>query len=233
MRLEIGKGAGPRHASPPLWLPATTFALIFLAGLAFVTVGEPHFPGPWAAPGDIAKFFELKPSQAATCAALQFGAAIPLGVYTATAFSRFQFHGVRAAGATIGLFGGLATAITMLAAGAVLWAMSFPGVASDVALTLALYRIEFALGGPGFSAPFGLLIAGVAIPGGMSGLLPKWLFWSGLALGIIGELSWLDLLFPQALFLIPLTRFPGFVWLVVAGLWLPSRRVTEGALGGV
>jgi hypothetical protein len=53
-------------------------------------------------------------------------------------------------------------------------------------------------------------------------LLPKWLVASGFALGIIGELSALNLVIPQALFLIPLTRFPGFVWLIAAGFALPA-----------
>jgi hypothetical protein len=45
---------------------------------------------------------------------------------------------------------------------------------------------------------------------------------SGLVLAVIGELSWLNLIAPQALFLIPLTRFPGFVWLIATGFALPN-----------
>jgi hypothetical protein len=57
-------------------------------------------------------------------------------------------------------------------------------------------------------------------------LLPKWLIVFGLALGVIGELSFFSLVIPSALFLIPLTRFPSFVWLIFAGFKLPaiSRR---------
>ena len=215
------------HAGPPLWLPALAFAVLFLAGLYFVTTfsGVPAFPGPWESPTVIASFFKLRPGAAATCAALQFGAAIPLGIYTATVASRYRFHGVAAAGPTIALFGGFATAATMLIAAAVLWSMSFPGIAQSESVTQALYRIQFALGGPGFSVPLGVLILGIAVPGGLSRLLPRWLFWSGVILGVIGELSWLDLLFPKTLLLIPLTRFPGFVWVILAGLWLPARRI--------
>src|ERR1017187_8292933 len=39
---------------------------------------------------------------------------------------------------------------------------------------------------------------------------------------VAGELSWLNLVFPQALFLIPFVRFPGFLWLIAAGLALPK-----------
>ena len=55
-------------------------------------------------------------------------------------------------------------------------------------------------------------------------LLPKWLILFGLALGVIGELSALSLVIPRALFLIPLTRFPGFLWLIAAGFCLPRSR---------
>src|SRR6266700_1606530 len=49
-------------------------------------------------------------------------------------------------------------------------------------------------------------------------------------LAVCGELSWLNLVMPQALFLVPLTRFPGFVWLIAAGPALPNT-IGRGALG--
>jgi hypothetical protein len=60
------------------------------------------------------------------------------------------------------------------------------------------------------------------VTAGFAKLLPRWIVISGLVLAAAGELSWLALLFPQALFLIPLTRFPGFAWLIAAGFALPS-----------
>lgn len=112
----------------------------------------------------------------------------------------------------------------MMASSSVLWTMSYPGIAQDSALLQALYRIDFALGGPGFSVPFGLLIAGVSVTAGLSKLLPSWLVILGLAIATAGELSWLDILFSKALFLIPLTRFPGFLWMIAVGFALPRER---------
>ncbi|MGI8962421.1 MAG: hypothetical protein ACR2IV_22225 [Bryobacteraceae bacterium] len=37
-----------------------------------------------------------------------------------------------------------------------------------------------------------------------------------------GELSWLNLVFPQVVFLVPLVRFPGFIWLIAVGFALPK-----------
>jgi hypothetical protein len=213
-----------RHAGPPLGLVSSVFVLLFLAGLYPVTMfgGQPYFPGPWESQEAIAAFFQARPTAVLIGAALHFGAAIPLGIFTATVVSRLHFLGVRAAGATIALFGGFATAFTMLASSSVLWTLAHPGVAQDRALVQGLYWLDQGLGGSGFSVPFGLLIAGITIPAAFLKLLPKWLVISGIALAIIGELSWLNLIVPQALFLVPLTRFPGFAWLIAVGFALPT-----------
>jgi hypothetical protein len=218
-----------RHAGPPLGIVAMIFVLLFNAGLYPVTAfgGHPYFPGPGESLNTISTFFQGRPSAVLLCAALQFGAAIALGIFTATIVSRLRFLSVRAAGVDIALFGGFATAINMMAASSVLWTMSYPGVAQEPTLIQALYRLQFALGGPGFSVPLGLLIAGVSVTGGFTKLLPKWIVILGIVLAIVGELSWLDILFPKALPLIPLTRFPGFVWIIAAGFALPKSVKRE------
>src|SRR5262245_13403353 len=68
----------------------------------------------------------------------------------------------------------------------------------------------------------GLLIAGICVPAAFLKLLPKWLIVFGMIIAVIGELSWLDLITSKALPLIPLTRFPAFVWLIAAGFALPK-----------
>jgi len=52
--------------------------------------------------------------------------------------------------------------------------------------------------------------------------LPKWVVVLGLVLAVSGELSWFNMITPKALFLIPLTRFPGFIWLIATGFMLPK-----------
>jgi len=212
------------HPSPPLGVVASAFVALFLAGLYPVTMfgGAPYFPGPWESPETIATFFRMRPTAVLIGAALHFGAAIPLGIFTASTVSRLQFLGVRAAGASIALFGGFAAAFTMLASSSVLWAMAHPGITQDTALVQALYWLDQALGGSGFSVPFGLLILGISIPAAFLKLLPKWLVVFGIALGVCGALSWLNLIATKALLLVPLTRFPGFVWLIAAGFALPT-----------
>jgi hypothetical protein len=96
-------------------------------------------------------------------------------------------------------------------------------MAADGALVQALYFWIFATGGPGYSVPLGLLFAGISVPALFGRLLPRWVVVLGLVLAVVGELSALSLIVPQALFLIPLTRFPGFVWLIAAGFKLADR----------
>ncbi len=217
-----------RHPGPPAGWLALVYMGLFLAGLYPVTIfgGQPYFPPPSAPLEAIPAFFQSRSSAVLLCAFFQFGAAIPLGIFAATVASQLRFLGIRAAGAYIAFFGGIATAINMMVSSSLLWAMSYPGVAQDATLIQALYRFDFALGGPGFSVPFGLLIAGIAVTAGIGRLLPRWLVVVGLLIAVAGELSWFEIIFPKLLLLIPLTRFPGFLWLIAAGFLLP-RSVTE------
>ena len=213
-----------RHRGPHPGIVAIVYTILFNAGLYQVIsfTGGPHFPGPWELSETIASYFQAHPKAVMVCAFLQFGAAIPLGIFTATMVSRLRFFGVRAAGPSIALFGGVMTAVNMAVSALLLWVMVYPGIAQETAVLRALYYLVFAIGGVGFSVPMGLLIAGLSVPASIMKLLPKWLVVLGFALGIVGELSALNLIIPQALFLIPLTRFPAFVWLIAAGFALPA-----------
>ncbi len=70
----------------------------------------------------------------------------------------------------------------------------------------------------------GLFMAGVSVPCAFLRLLPKWVIVLGMILAVTGELSWFHLVSPKTLFLIPLVRFPGFIWLIAVGFALPKTR---------
>jgi hypothetical protein len=222
---EAPSGAPTRHAGPPLWLMAIAYTVLFLAGLYPVTVfgGQPYYPGPWESAETVSAFFQARPMAVRICAFLQFGAAIPLGIFTASIASRLQFLGSRAAGVSIALFGGITTAVMIMAASIALWVMAQPGVAQNSPVLQALYWLTQGFGGAGFSVPFGLLVAGVTIPAAFMKLIPKWIVVLGIAIAICGELSWLYMMVPGALPLVPLARFPGFVWIIAVGFALPNR----------
>jgi hypothetical protein len=238
MQTTIVRKAGHRGPNPGVL--AIIYTLLFNFGLYFVisfrtpehpvattTAVRPYFPGPWESAQTIVSYFQTHSHAVLMCAFLQFGAAVPLGIFAATMVSRLRFLGVRAAGAHIALFGGLMTAFNIAVSALVLWVMAYPGIADEASVVRALYYIVFAVGGVGFSVPMGLLLAGICIPALMMKLLPKWLVVFGLTLAAIGELSFFSLVIPSAVFLIPLTRFPSFVWLILAGFKLPKRLGTN------
>src|SRR5215469_4010715 len=126
------------HRGPHPGVLAIVYTILFNTGLWFVvsfrvpehgvasaTAVRQYFPGPWESAQTIATYFQTHPHAVLMCAFLQFGAAIPLRIFTATIVSRLRYLGVRAAGADIALFGGLMTAFNMAASALILWVMVY------------------------------------------------------------------------------------------------------------
>jgi hypothetical protein len=229
--VESNRGVERRFHGPHLGFVALAYTVLFLAGLYPVTMfgGMPWFPPPTATVAEMVTFFSQRPAGTMLCVFLQFGAMIPLGIFAATVSSQLQFLNVRAAGAWIAQYAGMAVSITGITGSSVLWAMTFPDVAQNPALLHALYGFAFGLGGPTFAVLFGLMVAGVSITAGFYRLLPRWLVVMGIAIAVAGQLSWIAILTLKALPLIPLTRFPGFVWMIAAGFLLPRKIAAKAA----
>ena len=158
--------ASAEHKGPPPGMLAIVFTVLFNAGLYFVisfSPNQPHFPGPWESADTIAAYFRNHPQAVLMCSFLQFGSAIPLGLFTAAIVSRLRFLGVRAAGPFLALFGGLLTAFDLALSALVLWVMAYPGISQDAAVLRALYYLVYAVGGVGYSVPLGILMAGVSV----------------------------------------------------------------------
>ena len=171
--MTLREPARVRHAGPNPGAVASVFMVLFLASLVPVTLIGTHFPSPLHAPEEIVAYFRLHAGRVAVCVFFQFGAAIPLGIYTATMTSRLRFHGARVAGVDIALFGGFAAAFMTLVSALILWVLARPGIATDGTLAQGLYYLIFATGGPGYSVPLGLLTAGISIPALVLDLLPR------------------------------------------------------------
>jgi hypothetical protein len=216
-----------QHKGPHPGMLAILYMVLFCAGLYPVTLFYrlPYWPGPWESASTIVPFFQTQGPRVVLCIFLQLGAMICLGLFTATVVSRLHFLGARAAGIYIALFGGFMVVFDSMAGTMATWAMVHPSVSPYPGVVIALYYIGYGLGGPGFSIPMGLLIAGITITSAFMRVLPKWVIVFGLILAAAGELSWLHLIvYPKLLFLIPLTRFPGFLWLIAVGFLLPKSR---------
>jgi hypothetical protein len=205
--------------------------VLFVASLILtaVLIGGGHFPAPFDGADAAADFFRRFPDALRLAALLQFGSAIPLGIFTATAASRLQFHGMKVPGVHITMFGGFAAAICQMIAAMFQSVLAQPGIADDRSTMSAFHWLAFAAGGPGFVVPFGLLLAGIAVTSLFGRLLPRPLVWIGLGLAAIAELSTLSMIIPLAAWLLPIARFGGFAWIIAVGVTMPSRRrVGEG-----
>jgi hypothetical protein len=227
MEESSGNQAAPsaRHQSPPLALLASVFVGLFLASLVVGTAlaAGAHFPSPFLPGAD--QYFARHRGAVELAAVLQFGAAVPLGLFTATVTSRLQFLGIRAAGVHIASFGGLAASFFMALSALFQWILAQPGVAFPETTHL-LHLAAFATGGPGHVVPLGLLVAGVSVAGGLSRRLPRWLMSAGVLVAAVAELSTLALLARPAAFALPLARFSALAWMVVVGVLLPASRAS-------
>lgn len=215
-----------RHRGPHLGALSVVYSVLFLASLleiAIVTKGG-HIPSPFISADSVQAFFARNGEAVRIAAFLQFGAAVPLGIFAATIVSRLQFLGMNVAGVFITLFGGFAAALFAAISALLQWVLGQPGVASQADVTRVLHLLSFALGGVGFTVGLGLLLAGVSVIAWFTRILPRWLVLLGLVVAAIAELSSLSLVFTPLVYLLPVARFVGLMWLIATGFLLPRSR---------
>lgn len=199
---------------------------LFLASLAATPLiaGGQWFISGIAPAADAAGFFRQNRPAAEVAGMLQFGSAVPLGIFAATVYARQLRLGVRVPGPAIGFFGGIAAAMFLMLSGLITWLLGRPEVVADTALAQALAFLSYLTGGVGFVVGLGLLVAGIAVPSLILGFMPRWLAWAGLVIAALSELSFLSLVLEPLQFLLTVGRFGGLVWLIAAGFLLPHRR---------
>lgn len=154
----------------------------------------------------------------------QFAAAIPLAIFAATSYRRLRQLGVTAPGTAIGFAGGLLASMSLALCGLQTWTSSQVAGIADAALAKTLSELAFGLDGPGYAVPFALLIAGIAVPSLFLRLLPKPIAWAGLVVAALAMLGTLVLITDVAGPALPIGRFGGLIWVVIAGAMLPLVR---------
>lgn len=213
-----------RQGGPPLAPVAAVSLGLLLAGVAVGIALGGVMPLPYGAAADVLRYVHDHHGAVQASAVGTFAASVPLAVYVATVSTRLRQLGVTAPGATIALAGGTLAAGALALAGLVCWTMSRPEVVVDDGLIRALYYLVFLTGGVGHIVALGLLLAGIAVPSLILGLLPRAVAWIGLAIAVLAELATLVLIWPEASVVLPIARFTGFTWLIVVGVLLPKRR---------
>jgi hypothetical protein len=217
---------GTTTNGPPLApLAVVTLGLMVAAVVAGVVLaGGDIFPLPYSAGTAVQTWLTEHSSSARAVAVLQFGASVPLAIYAATANARLHRVGVRAPGANIAFAGGLLASAFLALSALFEWTLSRPETIAVPGLLHPLYDLVYLTGGVAHVVPLGLLVAGIAVPGLIVRLLPRWLAVTGLVIAAVAELSTFSLLWVGASVLLPIARFPALIWLVVAGALLPTNR---------
>jgi hypothetical protein len=213
-----------RRGGPPLLAPALAWAALTVAA------GVLH-PGtrPGADPTTTLDLLRDHPLELQLSALALLASAAPLAVWVGAVHHRLQRLGLRVAGPTLGLAGGLLVAAVLAGSGAAQWAAGAAALPGGEAAVVGLDALAFALGGPAFAVLFGLLTAGCSVPVLLAGLVPRALAWAGLVLAAVGVAAVLGLAVPPLQYLLPVVRFGGLIWLVWFSAVLPvsRRRVAE------
>ena len=211
-----------KHRGPHPGMLATIYSLLFILGLVSYSVLShgATYPRPQGVLEEAQRVFLNFPDAVRFNALFQFGAAIPLGLFTAAVTSRLSFLGVNVTGVSIALYGGIGASLFLILSGICTWVLSQPGIAGDVAVMHALQLLGFGCGGVADIVTFGLLMAGISVPCLFGGYTPRWLAWMGLILAGLAMLSTLSLVIPQFTFLFPIVRFPGCIWMIGTGFTL-------------
>jgi hypothetical protein len=221
-----------RFRGPSLILLGTIHILLFGVGLVAAAVlrhGGAPYVNPYAAAEVVRAFFAQNPAAIRVSSFFLFASAVPLGLFAVTMVSRLRFMGVRAAGTNIALFGGLTAANALILSGLSGWVLSLPDVVASASLAKAVFFFSFLFGGTAFAVGFGLFAAGVSVTGYFYRLLPRWLFVFGMVVAVAGEFSSLSLVTYPANFLIPITRYLGLIWLMLAAVKLTKSGQPEQA----
>lgn len=215
-----------RSGGPHPGILATISLGLTIGGLlaSSILTGGQTFVSPFSPAGQIAAYFYGNADAVRLASVLQFGSAVPLGIFAATVYARQLRLGVRVPGPAIGFFGGITASAFLMLSALLAWVLSRPEITTDQTLTHALSFLAFITGGVAYVVGMGLLVAGIAVPALILRLLPRWLAWTGLVIAAASELGFFSMALEPLQFLLPIGRFGGLLWLIAAGFLLPRNR---------
>jgi len=216
----------PVEAGPPLPVVASIAAALVVAGIVvpLLASGGQAYPSPLDGGQTLQSYVASYPEALQWAALFQFAASIPLAVLTASMVARLHALGVRAAGPMIALVGGVLASAAMALSACGQWMLSRMPADAPPPLLHAVHDLVFITGGPWQVVASGLLLAGIAVSAAFHRLLPRPVWITGVALAVVCELATLTFATTTAAYLLPVGRFGGIVWLVVAAVQLPRER---------
>jgi hypothetical protein len=209
-----------RQGGPPLIVPALVATLLSVAAAILGAAG----PRTTTSAADALAYDLGHHTLLVVLGTILFGVSVPLAVWSGTTYRRLRQLGINAPGTAIGFAGGLLASASLGISGLLVWTAGESATAGQPGLARAMTDLAFVTGGVGFVVPFGLLIAGVAIPSLILRLVPRPLAWIGLVIGVVSMLATFSLLVPALDALLPIGRFGGLIWISVISVLLPHSR---------
>jgi hypothetical protein len=230
-RAALDPVSGPRTdaGTAPGLLPglaAGSLALL-LAGVAVGAALGGVFPSPFGDDAQIQAFFADHPASVRATAVFGIASALPLLVYAAHATARLGRVAQAGPAAAVAL--GAATICTtmMVTSALVQWVLTRDAVLADPALVRGLHDLSFLTGGVGAVVFLGVLVAALATAASRAAAIPGPLAVAGVGLGAVAMASALSLLWSDAAVLLPIGRFPGLLWMIVAGVLVARERAVR------
>jgi hypothetical protein len=208
-----------------LTIAAVVFAGLFLVGTAgYAIAGLSSYPSPLSATtAEVERYFRDTRDATRLNALVQLAATVPLLAYGAIAGNRLRAIGDRSAAPVIAVAAATLSAACLALAAIGQWALSRPHTLQEGGTLLrALQDLAFMAGGPAHVVSLGALVAAVSVSASASRCLPRWIVALGGLVAILSALSILTLYFDVAAWLLPVARFPSFVWLLVTAIALPA-----------
>lgn len=206
-----------REGGPPPLVPALAFGVLTVAG-AVLGAGVPR---PAATAAEVLTYDTAHPTVISVAAALLLGSTLPLVITAVTLYRRLRRLGVYAPGPLMGVTGAVLAATALAASALFSWTATQSAGLGDPTIARVLATLSFASGGVGFVAPFGLLLAGIAVPALILRLLPSALAWVGLAVAVLAMLTPFALISDALYPLLPVGRFGGVLFLIATATLLP------------
>lgn len=194
----------------------------FFASLIAIPILAPgsRIPNPFGSDAQMRTFFLTAASAIRLSDFLQFASALCLAVLSALLSDVFASANRRLSSRLI-LAGGLGAAIVLSLSALFSWTIVSPGT-TDLGPALHAFQfLPFLLGGPGWAGFFAIFLAGLSI--GTRGILPRWLTGTGLFLCCVSVLATPVLLTILVSPCLPIARFLGFIWLIIATSYLARR----------
>ena len=128
----------------------------------------------------------------------------------------------------LSLMAGGLSAVMLALSGLLTWVLARGGERTPVSDPRALHDLTFVTGGVCHVLFLALMIASIAMAFRGSGLLPSAMTMIGAAIGVLGVVAVASLLVPALTVVLPIVRFPGLLWMIIAGflIWHRGRRMT-------